>query len=60
MKKIIREYFLTFGAPDHVGPAHSYWQEDPNLFQVIFGLLLLPIVLVGVALYFMAKIKIRL
>ena len=41
----LKEYFRAFGTPDY--PDDNYWDEDPLLIQVIFGILIAPIFLVG-------------
>lgn len=46
-----------FGNPDY--PTPHYWEEDPNLLQVVIGVLFAPSFIVGWALYKIATIKIK-
>lgn len=58
MMKELREYFRTFGNPDF--PEADYWEQDPNLIQVILGVLVAPAVIVIWLLIKLFSIKIRL
>lgn len=58
MKQKIRGYFRTFGNPDYAD--ESYWEQDPNLFQVLFGLLVFPLFAIGWIAYKFLSIEISL
>lgn len=58
MNEKIRYYFRLFGNPDE--PEKGYWEKDPNLFQVLFGILVAPIALVIFIFFKVLSITIRL
>lgn len=58
MNTALREYFRTFGNPDY--PEDDYWEKDPNLAQVIFGIIVAPIAIAGYVIYKICMIRISL